>query len=89
MLDRGFNSATAALLLTGRFARAAELAGPLAEGESCARWVGDLRAGQLSSLSDEVVWSVVDSVTAHLSELNASGLRPCLPQLLEARPRHP
>jgi TolB-like protein len=89
MLDRGFNAATAALLLTGRFARAAEVAGPLDQGgEACSRWVGDLRAGTSSSLPDGVVWPVLDSVTAHVAELAAlDRLRPCLGQLVLARRR--
>jgi TolB-like protein len=91
MLDRGFNAATAALLLTRRFARAAEVAGPLDQGGvACSRWVGDLRAGTSSSLPDGVVWPVLDSVTAHVAELAAlDRLRPCLRQLLLARRRPP
>jgi hypothetical protein len=88
MLDRGFNAATAALLWTGRFARAAEVAGPLGTAEACGRWVGDLRGGTVSSLPDGVAWSVLDTVTAHLAELAMSdALRPCLGQLLLARRR--
>jgi len=88
MLDRGFNSATAAFLWTRRFARAAEVAGPLAAGEACGRWVGDLRGASVTALPDGVAWSVLDTVTVNMAELAMSNaLRPCLGQLVLARSR--
>lgn len=90
VIERGFAYGTAALLTTGRIARAAALAtasGPGTPGRpACQVLVQDFRAGTPTSLSEEVVRAAMYSVSRNVVEVAASPvLRPCLLPLLTSR----
>jgi tetratricopeptide (TPR) repeat protein len=91
VVDRGWHYGAAALLLTGRFPRAAALAAaagsPGAGAPACRRLLEVFDVGLVRSLPEGLITAIRDSVAAHAQAFGAEpGLRPCLSAVLEGRP---
>ena len=91
VVDRGWHYGAAALLLAGRFSRAAALAAaagsPGGGAPACRRLLEVLDVGFARSLPDGLIGAIRDSVAAHAQVFGAEpGLAPCLPAVLEGRP---
>ena len=91
VVDRGWHYGAAALLLTGRFSRAAALAAaagsPGRGAPACRRLLEVFDVGLGRSLPAGVIGAIRDSVAAHAQAFDAEpGLAPCLPAVLEGQP---
>jgi TolB-like protein len=91
VVDRGWHYGAAALLLTGRFSRAAALAAaagsPGGGAPACRRLLEVFDRGLARSLPEGLIGAIRDSLAAHAPAFGAEPvLAPCLPAVQEGRP---